>query len=267
MNRSLVEVGMRPFLVAFGHLLWRSLTGLVGGWMATSLAAIGVGIVNYLVAPRIDAIIHGEKTAKKPRITGSLVLTIATWLLLYASSVVYTVYTDHARLVTENTSLLSEIGTKDQVIHQYAVSVIDCANRLKSLTTEEAEDSLRRRTFRLADEFARYIAKAQQNKPPDASPSSSDPNPTEERKKAMELSRAYYKTIEDHYFMHFRDRFVGIIREYNTKGVRTGNFEIDFDKRVPSIAQEGSFFYGMDDLTRFRDLAYHVDAKDHLITF
>jgi hypothetical protein len=91
MNWSSVEVGMRPFLVALGHLLWRSLTGLVGGWMATSLAAIGVVIVSYFVAPRIDAIIHGEKTLKKPRISGTLVVSIATWLLLYASSVSYTV--------------------------------------------------------------------------------------------------------------------------------------------------------------------------------
>ena len=90
---------------------------------------------------------------------------------------------------------------------------------------------------------------------------------SEERKKAIEQSRAYYKTIEDYYIRHFRDRFVGMIREYNWKGVRTGNFEIDFDNRVPSVAEQGSFFESFDDLSRFRDLAYHVDAEDHLITF
>jgi hypothetical protein len=258
---------MRPFFAALGHLLWHSLTGLVGGWMATSLVAMGVGVISYLVAPRIDALIHGQKPTTKPRLTGSVVVTLVTWLLLYTFSVIYTIYLDHTRLVFENDGFLTQMATKDQAIHQYAVTVIDCADRLKSLSTEEPEDSLRRRTFRLADEFASYIAKPPQNKPPDAFPSSSDPNPTEERKKAMELSRAYYKTIEDYYFMHFRDRFVGIIREYNSKGVRTGNFEIDFDKRVPSVAEQGSFFEGFDDLSRFRDLAYHVDAKDHLITF
>ena len=121
--------------------------------------------------------------------------------------------------------------------------------------------------MRLADEFAAYLAKAQENKPPDAFPNSSDPNPSEERKKAIEQSRAYYKTIEDYYFRHFRDRFVGIIREYNSKGVRTCNFEIDFDNRVPSVAEQGSFFESFDDLSRFRDLAYHADAEDHPITF
>lgn len=141
------------------------------------------------------------------------------------------------------------------------------AVQIGTMPEQERQDSLRRRTMRLADEFAAYLAKAQENKPPDAFPNSSDPNPSEERKKAIEQSRAYYRTIEDYYFRHFSDHFVGIIREYNSKGVRSGNFEIDFDNRVPSVAEQGSFFESFDDLSRFRDLTYHVDAEDHLTTF
>jgi hypothetical protein len=69
---------MRPFFAALGHLLWHSLTGLVGGWMATSLVAMGVGVISYLVAPRIDALIHGQKPTTKPRLTGSVVVTLVT---------------------------------------------------------------------------------------------------------------------------------------------------------------------------------------------
>jgi hypothetical protein len=258
---------MRPFLVALGHLLWRSLTGLVGGWMATSILALVVGLITHFMAPRIDAMIHGEKSVKKSRITGSVIVTLTTWLLLFAFSMTSTVYTDHVRLVSENHSLVGQNSSKDQALKQNADTIRDLSNKLSALTSQEPNDSLRRRTFKLADEFTAFLVKSQKDKPPDAFPSSADPNPSEERKKAMRESQAYYRAIEDFYFMHFKDRFVGIVKEYNAKGVRTGYLEYDFAQRVPYIPAHGSVTDGTDDLSMLRDLAYHVDGRDHLITF
>jgi hypothetical protein len=145
----------------------------------------------------------------------------------------------------------------------------DLNAKLAAYTLPEAPDSLRRRTFKLADEFSMYLVSMleNKNKPPDAFPNSADPNPSEERKKEIQASQAYYRGIEDYYAKHFRDRFVGIVKEYENRGVRTGFLANDFAQRVPYIPQLGSVMDGLDEISRFRDLAYHVDARDHLITF
>jgi hypothetical protein len=105
------------------------------------------------------------------------------------------------------------------------------------------------------------------NKPPDTFPKSPDPDSSEEHKKAIQATHNYYLGIEDYYAKHFRDRFVGIVKEYENRGVRTGYLANDFAQRVPYVPQTGSVMDGLDDISRFRDLAYHVDARDHLITF
>jgi len=62
---------------------------------------------------------------------------------------------------------------------------------------------------------------------------------------------------------------VGILREYQAKGVPTRFLENDFKQRVPGMAYIGSDWEGssLDELSQFRDLAYHVEARDNLITF
>ena len=66
----------------------------------------------------------------------------------------------------------------------------------------------------------------------------------------------------------YKDRLVGIVKEYEAKGVPVHWLANDFQQRPPSIAFFGSEMAGspMDELYQFRELAYHVDARDHLIT-
>jgi hypothetical protein len=225
--------------------------------MATSLLALAVGAINYWVPPYVDARIHGDKTVNKPRLAGSIIVVFATWLLLFSFSVIHTIYADHVLLVSENQSLIGQIALKDQMFQQNAGTIHDLSGKLSALTIQEPNDS----------EFTIYLASKQQNKPPDAFPNSADPNPSEERKKAMQASQTYYRGIEDYYAKHFKDRFVGIVKEYDSKGVGTGWLANSFAQRVPMIPQAGSVMDGMDEISRFRDLAYHVDARDHLITF
>jgi len=133
----------------------------------------------------------------------------------------------------------------------------------------EPKDSLRRRTMRVADELYDYLKKRAAGQPPVTIPDSSDPNPSEERKKAIHLYQQYAQETEDYYLKHFKDRMVGIVKEYESKGVPTHYLENDFRQRVPGVMAVGSVWEGssMDDLSQFRNLAYRVDARDHLIVF
>ena len=62
---------------------------------------------------------------------------------------------------------------------------------------------------------------------------------------------------------------IGIVREYNAKGIRTGFLENSLSQRPPMVVLPGSVFEASpnDELFQFRELAYHVDANDNLITF
>lgn len=133
----------------------------------------------------------------------------------------------------------------------------------------EPKDSLRRRTMRVADELYDYLKKRAAEQPPVVVPDSSDPNPSEERKKAIRLYQQYAQETQDYYLKHFMDRMVGIVKEYESKGVHTHYLENDFKQRVPGAMAIGSDWEGssMDELSQFRDLAYRVDARDHLIVF
>jgi hypothetical protein len=131
----------------------------------------------------------------------------------------------------------------------------------------ESKNSLRRRTMHLADEVYQFVVERVQHHPPSAYPDSSDPNPSAERKQAIKLSQEYDQETQNQYMRRYRDRMIGIVREYDAKGVRTRYLENDFKQRVPGIAFIGSDWENspMDELSQFRDLAYHVDASDNAI--
>lgn len=133
----------------------------------------------------------------------------------------------------------------------------------------ESPISLRRRTFKVADEVVKYVESRRETHPPYAYPDSRDPNPSDERKKMIQACQAYDRDTEAYYAAHFRDRMVGIVREYSAKGVRTGFLENSLSQRPPVIGMPGSFIEGTanDELYQFRELVYHVDANDNLITF
>jgi hypothetical protein len=131
----------------------------------------------------------------------------------------------------------------------------------------ESKDSLRRRTMRLADEVYQFVVERVQHHPPSAYPDSRDPNPSDERKQAIKLCQEYDQETLNQYMRRYQDRMIGIVREYNAKGVRTRYLENDFKQRVPGAAFIGSDWENSpsDELSQFRDLAYHVDASDNAI--
>jgi len=133
----------------------------------------------------------------------------------------------------------------------------------------EPKNSLRRRTMQLANEMEKYLLMRATNPepPPTATPNSNNPHPSEEEKKAMAQWQQYQRETSDYYFAHYRDRMIGIIKEYDAKGVKTGYLESDARQFPPYIVMPGSAAEGvcMDTLCRFREVAYHIDGGDSLI--
>jgi hypothetical protein len=133
---------------------------------------------------------------------------------------------------------------------------------------KEPENSLRRRTMQVANEAENYLVSRANdpNRPPFAIPDSSNPDPSDEQKRAIEKYRAYEQETYNYYFSHYKERMVGIVKEYEQKGVRTGSLESDLSQRPPILVIPGSVaqFTYMDDLYQFRELAYHVNADGDL---
>ena len=93
------------------------------------------------------------------------------------------------------------------------------------LPSKEPKDSLRRRTMRVADELYDYLKVRAEHQPPAAYPNSNDPNPSEERRKEIHTWQTYQQETADYYAKNFRDRMVGIVKEYESKGVHTQYLE------------------------------------------
>jgi hypothetical protein len=141
-------------------------------------------------------------------------------------------------------------------------------NQVQKLTPKtEASNSLRRRTDQLANELQKYLNTRYQEHPPRIYPDSSIPNPDEDRKKAIKKAQDYDQETQNYFLAHFQERMVGILKEYDAKGVRTGYLIPSAGRGSLNISPVG-FPYAddcSDDLVRFRELAYHVDAQDNLI--
>lgn len=252
---------MEP-LFSLLHLLSHSLHAAVG-WMGTTFLALFVGAIRYYIGPRVEAWLRRQPYVKpetKHRVAATAIVTGGTWLLLFAVGVVITVYRDHLNYTAQNTELRIKVQEQDDKIKQLQEQV-------KQLAVEpEASDSLRKRTWALADEWVAYVTKklADPNKPPDAFPNSSDPHPSEEQQRAIQKSQEYHRGIEQYYSEHFKGRFIGIIQQYKNVGVDTHFLESTFAQFTPYPVPQGYVLAGNDPLSLFRELAYHVDAKGHL---
>lgn len=202
-------------------------------------------------------------------------IVLWVWCGLFLVSTLKTIYAEHDGLkqqIARQDQLIARLQSQPQ---QARIDFLTRQNedlqkqidRLKPKT--EPRNSLRRRTMQLADEMQTYLLARYQNsnQPPFAVPDSSVPNPTDEQKRAIERYRSYQQETWDYYSEHYRDRMIGIIREYQAKGVKTGWLENDANQRPPVIAMPGSVMAGtiQDDLYQFRELAYHVDGEGNLI--
>jgi len=196
-------------------------------------------------------------------------LSLIGWLFVFAISLASTVYAEHQQIST----LASVFEQQRDAASRDRDSLRVDNERLKRAVqtkneAPEPKDSLRRRTFSIAKEVSEFIANRIANRPPDAFPNSNDPNPTEDRKRAIKVSQDYARETETIYEDRYRDRLVGIVKEYESKGVTVRWLANDFQQHAPYLVFVGSAAEGSpnDEIYQLKELAYHVDAHDHLIT-
>jgi hypothetical protein len=99
---------MFQVLLAIRHLLWHSLTNLIGGWMGTTILALAVGAIRYIVGPYIDAWRSGAPTKWQWPTLGDIIAVAGTWLLLFGLSIASTIYKDHHALAEKVTAIEKE---------------------------------------------------------------------------------------------------------------------------------------------------------------
>jgi hypothetical protein len=147
--------------------------------------------------------------------------------------------------------------------------ILKLQKRIDDFSVHESPNSLRRRTNQLADEIQRYLEERNQEHPPRIYPDSANPNPDDDRKKAIKIAQDYDHETQNYFGLHFQDRMLGILKEYDTKGVSTGYLIPGVSRGNVYISPVGAPWVDpcQDDLMKFRELAFHIDAQGNLITF
>jgi hypothetical protein len=133
----------------------------------------------------------------------------------------------------------------------------DLKAELAKFTEPEAPDSLRRRTMKAANALNDFWIR-HPIAPPVLNPKTDD-----DRKR----NETYWNEVNRIYDTDYKETILGIIREYKTKGVPTGRLEQSaenhpFGGAAFSMANGASPICFQDELCQFRELAFHVDARD-----
>lgn len=154
--------------------------------------------------------------------------------------------------------------------------ILDMQGRISTLskaTRIESPNSLRRRTIRLADEILAWEQERYEHHPPYAYPDiQRDPTPTPERQKLIDACLKYDRETFDQFNRRFKDEWIEIVRKYELENVKVGSLANDAEQShpaqdaslgaqfVPVQMDNGTYFTA---LSRFRELAYHVNADGH----
>lgn len=249
----------------FVNLMWRSWNAFINSQGSTTLGWVSSTIVVPVLAVAATVFLIRQRRGRKAMLShwrqdAVVTLQVIAFAVIFYygpifiwKGIIRTIYDDHRLLVAQNQSLTHR---QPEVRVQYVTPD----------QPKESPNSLRRRTLRLADELTDFAIKSRESSPPVAVPDSRDPNPSDEKKAAMKNYRDYWENVEKMYMRKYRDRAVGIVKEYNAKGVPTGYLENDFRQRPPYVAA-GTLveFTQGDDLFWLRQLAYCVDANDNAI--
>lgn len=238
---------------SFVDALWN---GIIGAGIVFGIYAL----VHLLRAPWLEHSSDGTAGTRLQGVGGMMMLAL---LIAGITTICFSVVDD----LRATPPII--LGSADPE-HKKAVELIqleECRNNYAALTQKEPEDSLRRRTLKIANELSDFLRSRFENHPPYAYPQPNDPNPPDERKVAIKKCLEYDQQTTDTYMRKYKDRMVGIIREYAGKNVPTGFLEQSFSRGVPVWAPPGTVWEDtpQNELGQFKELAFHVTAKDQLI--
>ena len=136
----------------------------------------------------------------------------------------------------------------------------DLEKRLARLNEPEPQNSVRRQTVNLANELADFWAR--------------NPAPPQSMQAAIkgQASDQYWNGVTTTFNYKFRDRLVGIIRSYSSKGVPVGYLERSAEEPTHlfgafpfSSSGQSPPACAQDEICQLRELAFHVDANDQVI--
>jgi hypothetical protein len=205
---------------------------------------------------RVRDVWEGKKT---DILRGSVMLLIF-WAILFSAS--------FAKVLDEERSTLRSLKNDNQQLLTSNTTMqkqnSDLTRQLSGLAITESPTSLRRRTIKLVNDLNAFWSRRPAPLQPVQSPT------TDEERKRNAIWDKYWRDVEaDYANAIFRDRLLGIIREYRGKGIPTGYMEQAFEQPNRFV---GSAAFGgpaledclrfMNDLCLVRELAYHVDASD-----
>lgn len=169
------------------------------------------------------------------------------------------------------------LGSADpgQIRSGELIALEECRSNYAILTQPEPSNSLRRRTNKLADEILAWEQERYEHHPSYAYPDKQrDPDPTLDRQKLIEACLKYDRETFDQFNRKFKEEWIEIVRKYDLENVKVGTLVNDAEQNhpaqdasmgaqfVPVQMDNGTYFSA---LSRFRELAYHVDASGHRI--
>lgn len=141
--------------------------------------------------------------------------------------------------------------------------------KVVSAAPKESPNSLRRRTIRLVNEL---IAFWSQRPMPPQQPVQ-NPSTEDDRQRNAKWDQYWREATAAYLNANFRERILGIVREYKAKGIPIGFLEQGAEQAnrligsAPfgggGLAEDCSRF--LTDVCELRELAYHVDANDQPI--
>ena len=140
--------------------------------------------------------------------------------------------------------------------------------KLEARTPPESPNSLRRRTLKLVNDLNLFWSR----RPQQYRAKVQNPTTDEERQRNAAFDKYWIEAEAAYRNANFRDRLLGIVREYKGKGIASGYLEQGFEqsnRMVGADAFGGSdledCFRFMSDICSLRELAYHVDDNDQPI--
>lgn len=182
-------------------------------------------------------------------------ITVGVWIVVFGCVVVRRTYNDHMFAVAEIAQLQQTPKPPCPI----------CPTCLTPSTYVEPKNSLRRRTMRLVRELNEFWSR----RPTPTQVPVSNPSTEDDRQRNAGWDRYWRDAKVEYLNRDYKERLVGIVREYKSKGVDTGNMELIFDQpdRLVGAAPFGGWqldncMQYMNELCQLRELAYHVQPND-----
>ena len=277
------------------HLLIRAWFSLVSGLSTNTRGFVAqvvlfpvyaYAVYTFYVATQDksgERFVHRLVKALLPSWRETVLLAAATvvyWGIWYSVSIVTTIYGDHVAIVAANSQLKTDLNAARKERDEWKRNFESEAKKPKVYTAQAADsagtsgsaavrpirveppNSLRRRTIRLVNELSAFWADNPMPLQPIDKPT------TEQDRERNAAWDRYWKKVQLLYADQYRDRVVGIIREYTSKGISTGFLEKSaqnhpFGARSFNATEVPLCAY--DELCQLRELAFHVDAYDQVI--